>query len=557
VFYHWVGNMTRVTVMKRLLSALSFWLLLAASALANVPCSVPNTFVNNTIADANQVNANFTAIINCLTNAAVAGANSDITSLNALSTPITPVQGGSTIFVGTTVSGTANAPIIANTVPSGFTLTKGSAVMFLATADNTGTMQLNVNSTGLTNFYNTTPTGPQAMSGGEIQMGQLIIATYDGTQFQYTSTGPQFGGFGQVVPLVAAASTDLGTVATHNVNVQGATTITDFGASASTVFPLYMVTFTGGGIITASTTNCSTVGGCILTPGNVNIQTTVGDFAFLQYLGKGSNPTPPGKGNWQVAYYQRNNAILSPTPPCGFNHLVWGNGTSTTVVTASWDAASITTATGSPLYSGPRSGLTFNSTLGTGTSTAGGMDGRVPPTNAFIYMYAISDGVNWNLLGSTASSVTAINLPTPVPPATPYTYACYMGAIKTAPSTSQLMATQGRGRVANYIQGGVNVPTLPVILQGASTPMTAFLVVPTQVPANAVTIKFAIGNTAATPGQVQASPNGTTGYIEFGGSNSSAGIFEFVLEGTSIYLSSSNASIASSAYGWTDAVNAN
>ena len=57
--------------------------------------SLPFTLVNGTIADANQVMADFNAIISGVnTNAAGLGANSDITSLNALTTPISAAQGG-------------------------------------------------------------------------------------------------------------------------------------------------------------------------------------------------------------------------------------------------------------------------------------------------------------------------------------------------------------------------------------------------------------------------------------------------------------------------------
>lgn len=53
------------------------------------------TFVNGTVIDAVQVNANFAQIIaNVNANAAGSGANSDITSLSGLTTPLSTAQGG-------------------------------------------------------------------------------------------------------------------------------------------------------------------------------------------------------------------------------------------------------------------------------------------------------------------------------------------------------------------------------------------------------------------------------------------------------------------------------
>src|ERR1700729_2694298 len=159
--------------MKKLLSTLllSLW---PCAALAGVPCTVPNTFVNNTIADANQVNANFSAVISCLLNAAQAGSNADITALNALTTPVTPGQGGSSTFIGGASTGTANAQVVATTVPTGFTLARGNSVVFIAGFSNTGATQVNVNGTGLTNVYRPSPLGPQPMTGGEIVANQLV-----------------------------------------------------------------------------------------------------------------------------------------------------------------------------------------------------------------------------------------------------------------------------------------------------------------------------------------------------------------------------------------------
>jgi hypothetical protein len=80
--------------MKKLLLAFLLLLPFSAPAKAGVPCSVPFTLVNGTIADAGQVMANYNAILTCLaTGAAASGVNSDITALTTLSPPITGLCG--------------------------------------------------------------------------------------------------------------------------------------------------------------------------------------------------------------------------------------------------------------------------------------------------------------------------------------------------------------------------------------------------------------------------------------------------------------------------------
>ena len=58
--------------------------------------ALPFNLQNGQTADATQVMANFNEIVNDTnSNAAAAGANSDITSLSGLTTPLSVTQGGS------------------------------------------------------------------------------------------------------------------------------------------------------------------------------------------------------------------------------------------------------------------------------------------------------------------------------------------------------------------------------------------------------------------------------------------------------------------------------
>lgn len=82
-------------MIKRFLLALAALLLISSGAWATNCPSFPFTLTNGTTADANQVMSNFNNLLTC-SNTALAhnGANSDITSLSALSTPLSTAQGG-------------------------------------------------------------------------------------------------------------------------------------------------------------------------------------------------------------------------------------------------------------------------------------------------------------------------------------------------------------------------------------------------------------------------------------------------------------------------------
>ena len=114
--------------MKKLFLALLLW---PSLALAQIIPPLPVTLTNGTLADANQVMSNFNTIVTGVnTSAAKNGANSDITSLSALSTPISPAQGGSSVYTGTD-SGGANAYVIAAPTPTGFALLSGRTVIMV------------------------------------------------------------------------------------------------------------------------------------------------------------------------------------------------------------------------------------------------------------------------------------------------------------------------------------------------------------------------------------------------------------------------------------------
>lgn len=154
-------------------------------ARAGVACSVPFTFVNGTTADATQVNSNFNSLVTCLSNAAAAGVNSDITQLAGLTTPLAAGSGGTNNFTATAVpTGTANAMVIASTIPNSFTLTTGYSVSFVyGFANNSAATTLNVNGLGAQPIKRKTQLGALATVGGELFGGGAYRMTWDGSQF--------------------------------------------------------------------------------------------------------------------------------------------------------------------------------------------------------------------------------------------------------------------------------------------------------------------------------------------------------------------------------------
>jgi hypothetical protein len=168
--------------MRKLLLALVF--LLPALAHAQIISPLPVTLTNGTLADANQVMSDFNTIVTGVnTNGAKNGANSDITSLNALTTPLTPAQGGSSVYSGA-ATGSANAYSITSAVPINFTLRSGNVVNFIPSFTNTGAATLSTSGTTATPVLRQTAAGLSPLVGGEIFTGQIASVIYDGTQYE-------------------------------------------------------------------------------------------------------------------------------------------------------------------------------------------------------------------------------------------------------------------------------------------------------------------------------------------------------------------------------------
>jgi hypothetical protein len=239
--------------MKKLLAILLF-ALLSSPAAAGVSCSVPFTLTNGTTADATQVMANYNAILTCLGQAAHAGANSDITSLTGLTTPISPVQGGTTVFSGANSTGTANVQVVASTTPSTFTLTKNYVVFFQIGGGltNTGAVTLAVNGTSATALVKPTSAGTTALVGGELIAGQVATVVYDGTQYQLMSPSFIWSAIASLASLTLADQVVSGGANVTTLTLTTGSVIIDCGAR-----PLQSISNNGAFTITAPTSDGS------------------------------------------------------------------------------------------------------------------------------------------------------------------------------------------------------------------------------------------------------------------------------------------------------------
>lgn len=168
--------------MRRFLCLLAALLMAASPAYATIIPSIPYNLTNGSLADATQVMGNFNTIVSDVnTNGASSGANSDITSLTGLTTPLAPAYGGTVVFTGGTTTGAGDAQVLASVTPSVFGLTIGNIVTGIAGFTNTGAMTLNVSSSGATSVKVSNTFGLADPGAGAVHAGNYYVFIYDGT----------------------------------------------------------------------------------------------------------------------------------------------------------------------------------------------------------------------------------------------------------------------------------------------------------------------------------------------------------------------------------------
>jgi hypothetical protein len=185
---------------------------------------------------------------------------------------------------GGTSGGTGNNQVI--TAPT-FVYGDGQALVWIAGGSNTGATVATINSDASVPIVKGTPSGPGALTGGEIVAGNLIQAIWDGSELQLIGAGSVVTG--PFTNLASATTTNLGTIPSHNVTITGTTTIASFGSSASTDYPLYNIVFSGALTLTYNASS-------MILPSAASIVTVAGDSAVAMYL---------GSGNWRVISYSR------------------------------------------------------------------------------------------------------------------------------------------------------------------------------------------------------------------------------------------------------------
>lgn len=168
--------------MNRILLALFFCLQVATAWAGCNVGALPFQLQNNTTADATQVMADFNQITTGVgSNCAAAGANNDITSLGALSTPISPAQGGTPVFAGGVTGGTSTAQTL--TVPANFTLTTGYHISGFFSIGNTAAMTMTVNGGAAVSVFRKQQFGVTSTQGGEAIAGHPFEMVYNGAQW--------------------------------------------------------------------------------------------------------------------------------------------------------------------------------------------------------------------------------------------------------------------------------------------------------------------------------------------------------------------------------------
>lgn len=240
--------------MKKFLASLLTFLLCAPMAYASIIPSVPYNLTNGTVADATQVMGNFNTIVSDVNaNAATAGANNNITSLTGITTPLSPIQGGTSVYVGA-VSGGTNAQVVATTNPASFTLTLGNIVTTVAGGTNTGATTLNTRGTGVESVRVNTPSGLAALVGGEIRIGQPYMFYWDGTYYELLNPATLLNGTNNLSD-VASVSTALNNILPVQTSNRGKFLKTN-GTAASWGF----TTVPNVQVITATSTYTPTAG---------------------------------------------------------------------------------------------------------------------------------------------------------------------------------------------------------------------------------------------------------------------------------------------------------
>lgn len=450
-------------------------------------------------------------------------------------------------------AGSPNAQTVTN---ANFSLTDGAQVNFLAGMTNTGATTLNVSGAGAITVVTDTSSGPQALGGGEITIGNVISVVYDATSGVFHIVTPvpiqSFNGSvffnGVITPTILAADQNNWTPTggfsganTVRVSSNAAIKITGLsgGASGRTVI---FHNIGSNAITFTQNSSLSNSGNRFLFPAPVNLRPN--DDMTLQYDSLSAG--------WRMISYRSANPI-----PALYKNLKITNGVSpNTQMIGTADAFTLADANGIVV-----SRLSLSCTADLGVSGAGGLDAG-SATNSTWYSYWFI----YNPSTNTDSCLFSTSTATPTLPSG-YTFYARAGWNRTVSGSAQFNGIIQYGNRAQYINGTAQTSALPLMGQGATGSFSAggYTAVSTSsfVPptASEIIISAAGAYGGGSLSTLAVAPNNTN-YAAANGTNPSPigtgdttrNIFQgsIVLESTNIYWAAGASGGALICNGWKD-----
>ena len=199
---------------------------------------------------------------------------------------------------GGTAGGSANAITLTDSpVLSGYAA--GQQISFIAAHNNTGATTVNADGLGTKNIFKLTSSGPVALTGSEIITNNLVVLTYDGTEFQLVAGGSAAG----------ASGGSTGPIRNLIIKNNAGTPNTKVDVTADSI-PVYTNAGAGVGLLSVSVTiDATTTGANGLDTGSLANSTWYA--VYLIYNGSavaglmstsGSAPTLPGGYTYFTRY---------------------------------------------------------------------------------------------------------------------------------------------------------------------------------------------------------------------------------------------------------------
>lgn len=533
---------------------------------------VPNTLQNGQTADAPQVMANFNSIVTDVNaKAAASGANSDITALLALSTPISYLLGGTQVWIGGTVTGTANAIVLAAPTPAaGFTLVTGYIVTFVPTASNSNTTTLNVFGTGIKNVFKVTPAGVAACAGGEIINGQIVAVVYDGTQFvlinPVVTTSGALANTGAFSSSASAVWTGVitPTALSGNTNDWAPTSFSTAYKVRASASATYNLTGIAGGA-TGREIILENVGTFNITlTSNDAGSTAANRFLFARPLILGPNEVVALSYDGTASGWRARAPFIAQPIAGGFKNLKV-QATANTTVTVTADAITLEDANGEAYRA-----QTISTSINSAVTGANGLDTGAMANATWYSVWIIYNPTTNTVAGLISISATAPTMPSG------YTFKARNGWVITDGSAN-FKRTLQYGRTAQYVVG-TNPATSVIVASGVTgtysvtSPTLSAVSVATVVPTTAVRITLGLNENwkGGATSAIQVAPNTAWGGTNNGQSGSAGNVWfvampilgspgnynwpsiTMLLEATTIAVAMDGAGGAISCLGWED-----